>query len=213
MSYMIDTEKLIQGKEILEEYAEELTSKEIGDLVDLLEEKNDEVRYAAFLALQKRSQEHNDVYPYWQVFADKLQSENSYQRSIGIMLIAENVRWDAEKRFDSIASDYLDHCTDEKFITSRQTIQSLARFIAYRSDLLEMIKERLLAIDVMQFKETQRKLILLDILSILMEIDNWINAEDIREYYQKALDSGLLDKKTYQRIKKRLDESLEYKKV
>ena len=68
---MIDTEKLIQGKEILEEYAEELTSKEIGDLVDLLEEKNDEVRYAAFLALQKRSQEHNDVYPYWQVFADK----------------------------------------------------------------------------------------------------------------------------------------------
>lgn len=201
---MMNIDDLLQNKDDLDAYAEGITAAEIGALVDLLEEKNDEIRYAAFLTLQKRSREHSDVYPYWDVLAAKLRSENSYQRSIGIMLLAENVRWDEEKRFDQLAPVYLEHCMDEKFVTCRQTIQSLANIVLHRPDLLEMIKERLLAVDVMSFKETQRKLILLDILSILEEIDNWISAEDIRNYFQAALDSGLLDKKTYQRLQKRL---------
>ena len=46
------------------------------------------------LLLQGRSLEFEDVYPYWDVLVEKLGSANSYQRSLRLMLIAENVRWD-----------------------------------------------------------------------------------------------------------------------
>ena len=77
-------------------------------------------RYPAFLLLKQRSVISRDIYPYWSIFCDKIANENSYQRSIGIMLIAENVRWDKECRLDDILEEYLSHTEDEKFITSRQ---------------------------------------------------------------------------------------------
>jgi hypothetical protein len=56
--------------------------------------KDDTFRYKCFLLLQGRSEKYPDVYPYWELFVQKLDSTNSYQRSLGLMLIAENVRWD-----------------------------------------------------------------------------------------------------------------------
>jgi hypothetical protein len=36
-----------------------------------------------------------------------INDHSSYQRSLGLMLISENVRWDKEDKFGSICSDYL----------------------------------------------------------------------------------------------------------
>ena len=80
--------------------AQALDKSDIPQLVEWLALKDDDIRYKAFLLLQSRSTLYNDVYPFWDTFREKLSSDNSYQRSIGLMLIAENVRWDAENRME-----------------------------------------------------------------------------------------------------------------
>lgn len=82
-----------------------LPAEDIPQLVDLLSVKDDGVRYRAFLLLQGRAAATSDVYPYWQIFQDKLKSENSYQRSLGLMLMAENAKWDATNKLDAALDD------------------------------------------------------------------------------------------------------------
>ena len=51
-------------KEELSVRATALSSEEIAWLVDLLAEKNDKIRYGAFLLLNERSLTQADVFPY-----------------------------------------------------------------------------------------------------------------------------------------------------
>ena len=78
-------------------------------LVEWLSLKDDNIRYQAFLLLQSRSEFIDDVYQYWDTFRGKLKSDNSYQRSIGLMLIAGNVKWDSgENRMEDTIDEYLE---------------------------------------------------------------------------------------------------------
>lgn len=197
---MITVEYLLENKDDIEKIASSLLPEDIEKLVDLLKEKNDDIRYAAFLSLQKRSRDHDDVYPYWDIFAAKMADENSYQRSIGIMLLAENIKWDQGNRLEKNIDEYLSHCTDEKFITSRQTIQSIGRWICDKAEWQPLIIDKLTAIDLKSFKETQQKLILLDIIDVLLMIQKIQPSDRISEYVWKALTGGILDKKSIKRI-------------
>ncbi|MEL7654894.1 MAG: hypothetical protein AAGU75_03185 [Bacillota bacterium] len=197
-----DGKKLITSQYI--PTASELTEEDLKSLISLLDEKNDEIRYQAFLALQSRSQMKADVYPFWETLAIKLNSDNSYQRSIGIMLIAENMKWDEEDRFAGIAESYLSHCRDEKFITSRQTIQSIQKWIGMKPQYADPVKRTLLGIDINSLKDTQRKLILLDIIGVLAEIQKTKHNDDITDYLFKAMTGGILDKKSIKQVEKLL---------
>ncbi len=66
---MIKIEYLIENKNTIDESANQLNTNDIEYLINLLNEKNNEVRYTAFLVLQSRSQMFSDVYKYWQDFA------------------------------------------------------------------------------------------------------------------------------------------------
>lgn len=173
-----------------------LDSTDIGQLVAWLTEQDDNFRYKCFLLLQGRSQGYSDVYPHWDVFAGKLGNANSYQRSLGLMLIAENVRWDNPGKFDEIVDAYLSLCDDEKPITVRQCIQGLCKIVPYKPGCHAKIVDRLTSIDLMQRKETQRKLLLLDIISVLSAIRKTGPDERIDRYIQDALSGGILDAKS-----------------
>lgn len=201
---MITIEYLMENKGNVEKTASELTEADLKFLVPLLEEKNDEIRYQTFLVLQRRSQMQADVYPYWEMLALKINSDNSYQRSIGIMLIAENIKWDGEDRFAGIAEAYLSHCSDEKFITSRQTIQSIQKWIGMKPQYFELVKRTLLGIDSNSLKDTQRKLILFDIIGVLTEIQKIKPSDDITDYLIKAMSGGILEKKSIKQLEQLL---------
>lgn len=201
---MLTVEYLLDNKDDIEKIAVSLLPEDIEKLVSLLKEKNDELRYTAFLSLQKRSRDHDDVYPYWDIFAAKMADENSYQRSIGIMLLAENVKWDKKNRLETIIEDYLSHCNDEKFITSRQTIQSIGKWICDKAEWWPLIIDKLTAIDIKAFKETQQKLILLDIIDVLLMIQKIQPSGLISDYVLKALSGGILDKKSVKLIEQKL---------
>jgi hypothetical protein len=154
------------------ERAAALTAAEIAELVDRLSSKDDEVRFFAFRVLRRRSVIAPDVYPYWERFSERLASDNSYQRSIGAMLLAANVRWDAERRFDAVVDALAALFEDEKFVTARQAIQTVPEWIGFRPDLGEVVGAGLERIDLSTRKESQRGLLARDIAAAQAAIES-----------------------------------------
>lgn len=168
----MDTNELkATSKNQIPQLAKNLSAADISFLVETLAEKDDTLRYNAFLLLQANSREFPSVYPYWNVLAEKLESDNSYQRSLGLMLLAENVRWDKDGKFAKTIGKYLSCCMDEKFITARQTIQGLANVIEATSKYNDKIKQKLTSLPLAQYKENHQKLLNKDIANILKIIE------------------------------------------
>lgn len=187
-------------KNSLQEAAKKISGDDISTLVEWLSLKDDNVRYQSFLLLQNRSLLYDDVYPYWDIFRGKLKSDNSYQRSIGLMLIAENVRWDTENRIESVIDEYLELLNDEKPITVRQCIQSMNKIESHKPGLRAKIAGRLTAFNIIGVKETMRRSILLDILNVLVIIRQEYKSDEIESFIFKALTGEILDKKSKKQI-------------
>ncbi|MGE5626639.1 MAG: hypothetical protein ACM3X7_00815 [Solirubrobacterales bacterium] len=181
-----------------------LEKEDIEQLVDWLSLKEDSIRYRAFLLLQAKSVLDSSVYPFWDVFRMKLTSDNSYQRSIGVMLIAENVKWDVDCKMKGTMADYLSILKDEKVITIRQCIQSLKTIVQNSQEYTKDIGEALLSNNIMSVRETMRKLILLDIINTLVEIKKYCLSSEISQYIFTALSGEVLDKKSKKVIEKLL---------
>jgi hypothetical protein len=155
----------------IEARSKSLTKAEVDFLVETLSEKDDTIRYNAFLLLQARSRVYSDVYVHWKALEGKLGSDNSYQRSLGVMLLAENVKWDTEGKFGKTIDKYLQCCSDEKFITTRQTIQGLEAILKATNKYDAQIKQHLNQLSFAQYKENQQKLLAKDTAKILKLIE------------------------------------------
>ncbi len=198
---MITLESMMAiDKNALREAAGGLGREDIPQLVDWLGLKDNTIRYQAFLLLGHRAAFADDVYPYWNVFRDKLKSDNSYQRSIGLMLLAENARWDAQNLMEHTIDEYLALLNDEKPITIRQCIQTLEKIVPHKPELTDKIAARLVSFDLMSVKETMRKSILLDIINILLLIRKELRSEEIEGFILKALSGEVLDRKWKKQI-------------
>ncbi len=198
---MYNLERLLSiDKNDMSEASKTINSDELRQLVELLSEKDDKIRYQSFLLLQNRSMNFDDVYSYWDTFCEKLKSENSYQRSIGLMLIAENAKWDKDNKIEKIIDEYLLHLNDDKPITIRQCIQSLQKIIPFKRQLHIKIADKLMALDVSSIKATMQKPILMDILGILIMIRKYRTNDEIEGYIFNALSGGLLDNKAIKQV-------------
>lgn len=99
--------------------------KKIKSLIDELSSKNNKIRKNALDMLLEITNEKVDwIYNVWDIMIEKLDSTNSYQRSIGIFILSNLAKSDYDKKFLDIIDRYLELMEDEKFITSRQTILS-----------------------------------------------------------------------------------------
>lgn len=195
---------MLIGEEEISEKAQELLPEEIERLVEWLDLKEDKVRYQAFLLLQAKSRNDSGVYPFWDVFHSKLTNSNSYQRSLGIMLIAENVQWDTKQKMVNTLTDYLKCLNDEKPITIRQCIQALKLIVQKVPSYNKEIMEALLALDIMLIRESMRKVIMCDLIDTLLEIRKYEKHEEIDSFIFQALTGEILDEKSKKQIKKKL---------
>ncbi|NJK95128.1 MAG: hypothetical protein HC905_09635 [Bacteroidales bacterium] len=99
---------------------------QIEALFEILESKDNKLRYEAFQKLLFLTEKKVTwIYDFWQMLVEKLRSDNSYQRSIGFLLLANLSASDSENKFPEILDDYIGLLNDEKFITSRQCIQKV----------------------------------------------------------------------------------------
>ncbi len=138
------------------------------------------------------------------MFSEKLASDNSYHRSIGVMLLAANARWDKEGKTASVLDAFLAVLKDEKPITVRQCIQSLLLIVPYHKELAQTIAERLLSLNLLELRDTMRKLILLDIVDVLLLIRESESIDGVDAYLSAALSGDLLDAKTKKQILARM---------
>ena len=198
---MITIEKLLSfDKNDLQEVSKTISAEDVPQLVEWLSEKDDTLRYQSLLLLEYRSEHSDDVYPFWNIFYEKLKSTSSYHRSIGLILIADNAKWDKENKIDTTINEFLVLLADEKPITVRKCIQVLCKIVPYKIHLHNRIANELMSINIANVKETMRKLILLDILGVLLIIRKHHTTDEIESYIFKALSGGLLDKKAIKQI-------------
>ena len=189
-------------KEDIPTTAEALDSADIDALVKLLDEKADAPRYQALLLLSGRSEHHPDVLPYWARFIEKLSNENSYQRSIGILLLAANARWAKASQIDECLPLCLRLICDEKPITARQAISSLAEIARSQPSCALPVARALAEHDVFSVRESMRKSILLDICRALVKLRRLPGIQTIAdERLMDALSDESLDKASKREIR------------
>lgn len=186
---------LSYNKEDLYNVSLTLNEEDIAQLIEWLNEKDD-TRYYSMLLLKNRIEYKDDVFKYWNELVDKLDNENSYQRSVGILLLSELVKWDKENKIDEAIDKFLSLCEDEKPITSRQCIQSLTNIFTHKPKLADKIIAKLISVNYSVVQPNMRKLIVLDILNVLKYISKEVNDVRIDRYFNDILDDGDFDEKT-----------------
>ncbi len=145
-------------------------SMNTAETFELLFDKNNKVAYKALQELQKESEETDHVYPYMDRLSDMLNSDNSYIRTRGIILIAYNAKWDKDYKIDEVIDDYLKHITDVKPITARQCIELLPVIAENKLELKNDILSALQKADISFYDDSMQPLVYKDIQKALKEI-------------------------------------------
>lgn len=143
----------------------------INQLVANLTFPQNKVAYAAMKELEALSKQSDQVYPYFETFLSMLDDPNSYVRSRGIILLAQNARWDREGKLDWAIDAYLVHITDEKPITARRCIQSLKLILDAKPELGMKIRTALEQADFSGYPDSMSPLLEKDRLAILKQIN------------------------------------------
>lgn len=143
---------------------------EIDELVNLLNSKDNKIAYHAMEELGIISEKSNLVYPYMDQFIELLDSDNSYARTRGLILIAYNAKWDIDYKIDEIIDKYLKHITDKKPITARQCVKTLPLIAKYKLDLKEDIIRALSNADTSIYADSMQPLVCKDIREALDSI-------------------------------------------
>lgn len=141
----------------------------IAEMFELLFDKNNNVAYKALQELQKESEKTNCIYPYMDRLIDMLDSDNSYIRTRGLVLLAYNAKWDKDYKIDEVIDKYLKHITDLKPITARQCIKMLPIIAKYKPELKTDILSALHYANV-SYGDSMQPLVYKDIQKALQEI-------------------------------------------
>lgn len=147
------------------------------NIISELTSKND--KYACALAdkIISESRETDEWYEYFDDFATLLSHKKSLVRNRAFGILSANIRWDDENKFDSYLDEYLSHITDEKPISSRQCIKSLAEIGRSENRYIPPILKALVDADLSKYKDSMRPLIEKDI----EEVKSILTNEDCNE--------------------------------
>ena len=134
-----------------------------GNITAMLTGKDDASACAFADRIIAESRQSDKWYPCFDEFAALLRHPKSLVRNRALHILAANVQWDEENRFDAILPEYLSHVTDEKPITARQCIQALAQIGTAKPRYIPEILSCLRNADLSKYKNSMRPLIEKDI--------------------------------------------------
>lgn len=142
----------------------------VAEMFELLFDKNNNVAYKALKVLQIESEKTNCIYSYMDRLSDMLDSDNSYIRTRGLLLLAYNAKWDKDYKIDEVIDKYLKHITDVKPITARQCIKLLPIIAKYKPELKTDILSALHNANISIYNDSMQSLVYKDIQKALKEI-------------------------------------------
>ena len=142
------------------------------DDIAMLTSKDDKAACAYAEKVISESRESDAWYNCFDEFASLLNHPKSLVRNRALNILAANVRWDDENRFDGILPEYLSHITDEKPITARQCIKALAEVGQAKPQYIPQILSALKSADLSQYKDSMRPLIEKDIFETIEKLSD-----------------------------------------
>lgn len=144
-------------------FTKEDVERNIADLLAV--DKTNKLQ--AVMKLYYRSTICDDVYSYWDIFIELLDSKDSAQRTRGLFLVSVNSKWDKDNKLDKVIDKYLTSAEDKKAIIARQCMQTLQNVIPYKKNLHRVIEEKLRNIDYSLFSENMCGLVYKDVQEIM----------------------------------------------
>ena len=142
------------------------------------------VYYHCYYILDKASSRNPELfYKDWEKFEKLLDHENSYHRTIGLVMISNIIKADEEKRFDKISDKYFMFINDEKITTARDCVTSTGKILRQRPDYIDKVVKLYLNMEkICEFKENQKALLLYDMFMIFGEFyENTSYKEEINK--------------------------------
>ncbi len=136
------------------------------NIIAMLTAKDDKYACAIADKIISESQDSDEWYEYFDVFASLLNHPKSLVRNRVLYILAANAKWDDENRFDGIISNYLSHITDEKPITARQCIKALAQVGLDKPQYIQRILNCFQKADLLKYKDSMRPLIAKDMAEV-----------------------------------------------
>ena len=143
----------------------------IAELINGLFDKNDKAAHKRLKELVSTSEPSNDVYKFFDTFADMIDSDNSYIRARGLLLISANAKWDKDCKIDEIIDKYLHHIMDEKPITARQCIKALPNIAKHKPELVDVICSALRKANPLRYADSMQSLVSGDIEAAIKAIN------------------------------------------
>jgi hypothetical protein len=141
----------------------------------------DAVRMKALQVILEATRERVDwAGEVWDDLVDRLEAENSYQRAIAVKVLCSLAKSVPEARVEAVLERLLAHTGDEKFVTSRQCLQSIWKVAAAGDRIREKVLRHLEAQFADCVQGRHYNLIRQDIL------------QSMRNLYDCTGDSGLL---------------------
>ena len=160
----------------------------LSELLKGLLSKKDTIRYNSFRVLEHASQMKPEVlYPYWDKFVEKLNSDNSFHRYHGVFIIANLTSVDKEKKFEKISDTYCGLVEDKSFIVAVNVVGNLGKIAKAKPHLQAKITSILLGVGETSHKHKD----LMkggSIQSFAEYFDETENKEKILEFVRKQLD-------------------------
>lgn len=144
---------------------------ELDNMIRKLEDKDDKVAYSNLLELEKFTEQSDAIYEYFDIFLEMLDNEKSFIRVRGFRLICKNAKWDKYNKIDDSIDKILQELNDEKPTSVRQCLKAIEEIIMYKPNLKYTIKEKLLKINYLNYKDSMQSLIFKDVEKILMLIN------------------------------------------
>ncbi len=129
------------------------------EIIAKLTAKDDSYACAIADQIISESQDSDQWYEYFDAFALLLHHPKSLVRNRALHILAANAQWDDDNRFDAILDDYLAHITDEKPITARQCIKTLAQVGKAKPQYISKIIACFHSADLSRYKDSMRPLI------------------------------------------------------
>lgn len=143
----------------------------MSNVIKALQDKDDKKAYALFKKIGAESASSDEYYSCFDDFLGLLNAKSSYVRTRGFALCCAQARWDVSRKLQNALPTILLLLHDDKPIVVRQCLAALHEVVLYRSELSEVIKKELEAIDLSNYKDSMSPLIKKDIDELLKLID------------------------------------------
>jgi hypothetical protein len=120
----------------------------LSRMIDGITSEKPQIKYKSGKILMTLSEQNpRMLYSEWDHFANLLDSENTFMKSIGIRILSNLTRVDTKNKFDKIFNKFYGLLNDESMVTAANLVDHSGMIAKAKPKLQSRITKRLLGID------------------------------------------------------------------